>query len=381
MVLLSLILDRNPYLWYKYTMKTTTIKQHKKFAPYTVLMFLICVLSGFYCGCQSEMFNFNIEGASFEIVEKSGELTENEVWDGRIYITNTVVVPEGITLTIRSGTIVGFEPTDTPSELIVHGELYAEGSPDRMIVFGSLGKQRESEQSPIVKTTTSPFATNPSAIGGRAATGTRIPKTVTADPPRAGDWAGIQIETTSPNSRLTYCRIQHATVGIRALTDAIQIESCLFSENNTGVLCESTNPTVTRNEFNRNGIGAKLQGSASPEVEYNEFTANEYGISCEDDSRPRIQYNILRANYQNAITCYSTASPEIVSNNITMNIGWAVYDGGRLRDNFIQGNKQVGPNITELSSGTQSDQFYGVEESFEPRNSPVTEAGVPRENF
>lgn len=327
------------------------------------------------------MFNFNIDGASFEIVEKSGELTENEVWDGRIYITNTVVVPEGITLTIRSGTIVGFEPTDTPSELIVHGELYAEGSPDRMIVFGSLGKQRENEQSPIVKTTTSPLATNPSAIGAQRGTGTRIPKTVTADPPRAGDWAGIQIETTSPNSRLTYCRIQHATVGISARTDAVQIESCLFSENNTGVLCESTNPTVTRNEFNRNGIGTKLQGSASPEVEYNEFTANEYGISCEDDSRPRIQYNILRANYQNAITCYSTASPEIVSNNITMNIGWAVYDGGRLRDNFIQGNKQVGPNITELSSGTQSDQFYGVEESFEPRNSPVTEAGVPRENF
>ena len=327
------------------------------------------------------MFNFNIDGASFEIVEKSGELTENEVWDGRIYITNTVVVPEGITLTIRSGTIVGFEPTDTQSELIVHGELYAEGSPERMIVFGSLGKQRKREQSPIAKTTTPTFATNPSAMGRQGNTGPGIPKTVAADPPRAGDWTGIQIEATSPNSRLTYCRIQHATVGISVQTDAVQIESCLFSENNTGVLCESTNPTITRNEFNRNGIGAKLQGSASPEVEYNEFTANEYGISCEDDSRPRIQYNILRANYQNAITCYSTASPEIVSNNITMNIGWAVYDGGRLRDNFIQGNKQAGPNITELGIGTQSDQFYGVEESFEPRNSPVAEAGVPRENF
>ena len=364
------------------SMKTTTIEQqHQKFMPYTLLIFLICVLSGFYCGCQGDMFNFNIDGASFEIVEKSGELTENEVWDGRIYITNTVVVPEGITLTIRSGTIVGFEPTDTPSELIVHGELYAEGSPERMIVFGSLGKQRKIEQTPVEKTTTPTFATNPSAMGRQRGTGNRIPKTVAADPPRAGDWAGIQIEATSPNSRLTYCRIQHATVGISARTDAVQIESCLFSENNTGVLCESTNPTITRNEFNRNGIGTKLQGSASPEVEYNEFAANEYGISCEDDSRPRIQYNILRANYQNAITCYSTASPEIVSNNITMNIGWAVYDGGRLRDNFIQGNKQIGPNITELSVGTQSDQFYGVEESFEPRNSPVTEAGVPRENF
>lgn len=363
-------------------MKTTTIKQqHQKSAPYTALILLICVLSGFYCGCQSERFNFNIEGASFEIVEKSGELTENEVWDGRIYITNTVVVPEGITLTIRSGTIVGFEPTDTPSELIVHGELYAEGSPDRMIVFGSLGKQREREQKPTAATTASTFATNPSAMGLQGSPGAEIPKTVTADPPKAGDWAGIQIEATSPNSRLTYCRIQHATVGIRTWTDALQIESCLFSENNTGVLCESTNPTITRNEFNRNGIGAKLQGSASPDVEYNEFTANQYGISCEDDSRPRIQYNVLRANYENAIVCYSTASPEIVSNNITMNIGWAVYDGGRLRDNFIQGNKQVGPNITELGIGTQSEQFYGVEESFEPRNSPVAEAGVPRENF
>ena len=363
-------------------MKTTILKQrYQSFTPYTALIFLSCILSGFYCGCQGEIFNFNLDGANFEIIEKSGELTENEVWDGRIYITNTVVVPEGITLTIRAGTIVGFEPIDTPSELIVHGELYAEGSPDRMIVFGSLGKQREPKQEPITETTAPAFATNPSAMGIQGDTATGVQKTVTSDPPRAGDWAGIQIEATSPNSRLTYCRIQHATVGVTARTDAIQIERSYFSENNTGVLCENTNPTITSNEFNRNGIGAKLQGSASSEVEYNEFIANQYGISCEDDSRPRIQYNVLRANYENAIVCYSTASPEIVSNNITMNIGWAVYDGGRLRDNFIQGNKQVGPNITELGIGVQGEQFYGVEEVFEPRNSPVVEAGVPRENF
>ena len=363
-------------------MKITTIKQRlQKITPYHALICLICVLTGFYCGCQGEKFNFNIEGGSLEIIEKSGELTENEVWDGRIYVTGNVVVPEGVTLTIRSGTIVGFEPVDTPSGLIVRGELYAEGSPDRMIVFGSLGKQRQREQAPAVETTNATFGTDPATLGiqGRADTG--IGKTVTADPPKAGDWVGIQIEATSPNSRLTYCRVQHATAGIAARTDAVQIERCLISENNTGVLCENTSPTITSNEFNRNGIGSKFQGSASPDVEYNEFTANNYGITCEDDSRPRIQYNVLRANYENAIVCYSTASPEIVSNNIMMNVGWAVYDGGRLRDNFIQGNKQVGPNITELSIGTQSDQFYGVEEAFEPRNSPVAEAGVPRENF
>ena len=347
---------------------------------YKSLIPLICALAVF-CGCQGETFKIDIGDTGSEIIEKSGELTADEVWDGRIYITDTLIVPEGITLTIRAGTIVGFEPIDTPSQLIVHGELYAEGSPDRMIVFGSLGRLRERQQAPEAETTPTPITTNFATMGIEGPTGTEPQNTVAADPPKAGDWAGIQIEDESPNSRLTYCRIQHATVGITCRTDAVQIERCLLSENKTGVLSESTNPTITSNEFNRNGTGTRFQGSASPDVEYNEFTANNYGIICEDDSRPRIQFNILRANYENAIACYSTSSPEITSNNITMNVGWAVYDGGRLRDNFIQGNKQVGPNITELGTGAQSDQFYGVEEAFEPRNSPVTEAGVPRENF
>ena len=361
-------------------MKIATPTQPQKFSFYNLLIPLICAFTALYCGCQGETFNLDVGGTS-EIIEKSGELTENEVWDGRIYITDTLVVPEGITLTIRSGTIVGFEPIDTPSQLIVRGELYAEGSPERMIVFGSLGRLREDEQVPETETPLAPMTSDFGTMGMEENRSTEVQKTVTSDPPRAGDWAGIQIEAESPNSRLTYCRIQHANTGIVARTDAVQIERCLFSENKTGVLSENTSPTITSNEFNRNGTGTQFRGSASPDLEYNEFTANNYGIICEDDARPRIQYNILRANYENAIICYSTASPEIVSNNITLNVGWAVYDGGRLRDNFIQGNKQVGPNITELGTGTQSDQFYGVDEAYEPRNSPVTEAGVPRENF
>ena len=363
-------------------MKTATLtQQHQKFSCCTLLIPLICAFTALYCGCQGETFNLDVGGTS-EIIEKSGELTENEVWDGRIYITDTLVVPEGITLTIRSGTIVGFEPIDTPSHIIVRGELYAEGSPERMVVFGSLGRmQEDQQQEPEIEADLTPMLSDFGTMGMEENISSDTQVTLTADPPKAGDWGGIQIEAESPNSRLTYCRIQHATAGITARTDAVQIERCLFSENKIGVLSENTSPTITSNEFNRNGTGTQFRGGASPDVEYNEFTANNYGIICEDDARPRIQYNILRANYENAIVCYSTASPEIVSNNITLNIGWAVYDGGRLRDNFIQGNKQIGPNITELGTGTQSDQFYGVDEAYEPRNSPVTEAGVPRENF
>ena len=344
----------------------------------TLKTLFMLALTSCYFGCQGGALNLDSVGGSSEIVERAGELTENEVWDGRIYVTGTVIVPEGITLTIRSGSIIGFEPMETPSQILVQGELYAEGSPDLMIVFGSLGAQ-QTEQQETGTPATSPFG------GGYGFPQTQpVTQSTTmtaAAPPKAGDWRGIRIESQSPNSRLTYCRIQHATAGITISTDAVQVERCLFSMNNIGVLCENANPTITNNEFNRNGTGLQFRGGAAPVVEHNAFAANEYGIICEDDSRPRIVYNEIRANYQHAIVCYSTASPEIVSNNITMNVGWAVYDGGRLRDNYISGNKQVGPNVTELSIGTQSEQFYSVDETLDPRNTPVPEAGVPRENF
>ena len=337
-------------------MKNTLFKI--KFSLFIIVLILT------YQGCA---VNFNTDSTGLGILEKSGELTENEVWEGRIYVTGTVTVPEGVTLTIRSGTIIGFEPIDERSAIIVHGELYAEGAPDRMIVFGSLGKQQETKTP--ASGIENPASVQPGQPGLNAA------------PPKAGDWQGIRIEEQSPNSRFTYCRIQHATNGIVCVTDTVQIERCLFSENNLGVLCENTNPTISANEFNRNGSGAQFRGAAAPRVEYNEFTANRFGLVCEDDSRPRIQQNIIRSNYEYAIICYSTSSPEIVSNNITLNNGWAVYDGGRLRDNYISGNKQVGPNITELSIATQSEQFYGVDEVFDPRDTPVSEAGVPSDRF
>ena len=345
-------------------------------------IFYIIYISILFSVSQGCALNLDMGGSGFGIIEKSGELTENEVWDGRIYITNNVIVPEGITLTIRAGTIVGFEPLDKPNAIIVHGELYAEGAPDRMIVFGSLGKQQ-----PVSNTETDPRIVTSQAVEKDMIqqkidipTDSTTPDMKTS-PPKAGDWEGIVIEAQSPNSRITYSRIQHATRGIACKTDTVQIERCLFSENNIGVLCESSNPTISANEFSRNGSGVQFRGTSTAEVSNNEFTANRYGLVCEDDSRPRINLNIIRSNYEYAIICYSTSSPEIVSNNITLNNRWAVYDGGRLKDNYITGNKQVGANVTELSISTQSDQFYSVDEVLDPRSTPVPEAGLPRDNF
>ena len=308
------------------------------------LHFIILILStSLWIGCQGGAFNIGDVGTSENPLEKSGELIENEVWAGKILIAGDVIVPEGTTLTIRSDSVVGFDPITGVHQLIVRGSLYAEGEPDRQIIFGSLGTETE------------------------------MPKT--------GDWVGIRFEETSLNSRLSYCRIQHADTALSSQSDGLQIESCLLNNNKLAILCDDGSPTITDSEINKNGTAIKCVKSASPEITRNSIQANEFGVVCDDDSRPMIHYNEIASNYQHAVVCYASASPEIVSNNIILNGGWAVYDGGRLRENYIRGNKEIGPEVVDRGTGRESAQFYGVDEVLDPRAAPVPDAGTQREGY
>ena len=76
----------------------------------------------------------------------SGPLAGDEVWSGTITLTGDVTVPEGITLTIQSGTEVVFRALSDDqgggndagrTELIVNGSLLAVGSEGSEIVFTS----------------------------------------------------------------------------------------------------------------------------------------------------------------------------------------------------------------------------------------------------
>ncbi len=308
------------------------------------LHFTILILSvALWTGCQGGAFNIGDFGTSENPLEKSGELTENEVWAGKILIAGDVIVPEGKTLTIRSDSVVGFDPITGVHQLIVRGSLYAEGEPDRQIIFGSLGTETE------------------------------MPKT--------GDWVGIRFEETSLNSRLSYCRIQHADTALSSQSGGLQIESCLLNNNKLAILCDDGSPMISDNEINKNGTAIKCLKSASPEITRNSIQANEFGVICDDDSRPMIHYNEIASNYQHAVVCYASASPEIVSNNIILNGGWAVYDGGRLRENYIRGNKEIGPEVVDRGTGRESGQFYGVDEVLDPRAAPVPDAGTQREGY
>jgi hypothetical protein len=130
----------------------------------------------------------------------------------------------------------------------------------------------------------------------------------------------------------------------------------------------------------KNEIAIKCTGDASPEISRNLIRANNFGIVSEDGATPRITRNIRSDTRQDAIVSYSASSPSLISNNILRNGGWAVYDGGRLTDNFIQGNNKVGPNVIDRSTSRSSEQYYSVDEVEGPRSSQVLDAGPRRNN-
>lgn len=314
-----------------------------RYQEYSWLYLIVLLPTCLWIGCQGGAFNMGEVGTSENPLQKSGELTESEVWAGKVLIAGDVIVPEGKTLTIRSDSVVGFDSETGTHQLIVRGSLYAEGKPDRMIIFGLLGSEKK--------------------------------------PPKTGDWIGIRFEETSLNSRLSYCRIQDADTALSSQSDGVQIESCLLNDNKLAILCDDGSPTISGNEINKNGTAIKCLKNAAPEIARNSIQANEFGIVCDDNSRPTIHYNEISSNYQDGIRSYASALPEIVSNNIVLNRGWAVYDGGRLRENYIRGNKEIGPEVVDPGTGRESGQFYGVDEVLDPRAAPVPDAGVQRDGY
>ena len=297
---------------------------------YSILIFISLTMLGCEAGTMS-----NINGSVSGPVEKSGALAANEVWKGNIIVKDDIAVPEGVTLTIQQGAVIGFDTTSgKPLKLEVFGSLYAEGNMQSRIIFAPAKR-----------------------------------------PSKPGDWFGIVFQKSSLNSRLNFCIFQyHEQIICR--TDSLRMTNCLITNGGKmGIECDSASPIIENNEISKHETGIKCINASNPEISHNLVRVNKVGIVCESRSAPKINLNIISDNLQHGIICYSTASPAINSNNIIRNGSWAIYEGGRLTDNFIAGNKKKPPNAVDIGTGRSGDQFYSVDEENAPRAIPVEEAG------
>jgi len=198
-------------------------------------------------------------------------LPENSdiIWSNKIILKGSIELPQSSTLSIAPGTIVKVQQG---IELIVLGELTAEGTEERPIKF-------------------------------------------TADDPNAGNqyWSGITLLNGSSSS-FKYCEIENAEYAI--LYEDIEsedhtFENCLIKDNYTGIGVYSSSPVIKENIIRDNTIGIACFNDSSPiltdlgpvnEPFRNGIINNILGI-CIDYSLPYLKngyndiYSTSRDNY------------------------------------------------------------------------------------
>ncbi|MEW6104367.1 MAG: right-handed parallel beta-helix repeat-containing protein [bacterium] len=248
----------------------------------------------------------------------SGTITSNTTWalaNSPYVATDTVIVVEGVILTVEPGVTVRFA---TNTSLICYGTLRAVGNPDGTITF------------------TSDQATH-----------------------TAGYWNGIVFSgTNSSNSILTHCTIMYAGrsgVGISFYNTSPRLSNCIISEigrlgHNYGIICSNSSPILTNNVISEIKV-------------YEWYTA--YGIYIINSSFPILIGNKvsgIRGDYLNSRSRFGI----YISNSVVTITGGTVTDinGGYARAVYGIYVYQSTVNITQNNfvyiNGIHKSPAYGI---------------------
>jgi hypothetical protein len=129
-------------------------------------MLACCLPAGFRCVCALLVLTVAMAGgcgwrrsgrvspsSSLQVVQ--GTMARDEIWEGRVEITDDFLIPAGRTLRIRAGTTVLVQRADTSrtepeflsnsTEFLVRGRLIVEGDPARPVVFEPLPPKEAGE--------------------------------------------------------------------------------------------------------------------------------------------------------------------------------------------------------------------------------------------
>ena len=156
------------------------------------------------------IFLFLARTSPSAVGERGGLLTQDETWSGEVRVVETVIVPEGVTLTIAPGTMVKFRHYRGYKEpkvgLVVEGgTVKALGTAERQIWFTS-----------------------------------------DAEDPINGDWGGISI-SGSRSSEFDYVIVEYGEIGIEQFHSQANVSNSILRWNNSEGLYAETSRAVFRN--------------------------------------------------------------------------------------------------------------------------------------
>jgi parallel beta-helix repeat protein len=170
-------------------------------------------------------------------------LTTDTVWKGEVSVTEDVLVPQGVTLTILPGTTVTISPSDSTktepeylsplTEITVRGTLKAEGTREAPVLFQSVKGARNE------------------------------------------GWSGILIDDGTVS--LHSCSIQGAETGVHVLKGVLSAKHSVIRRNRYGIVVQAS-ATDVRFESSRvadNEYGIVLPGGARITERDNLFRGNK----------------------------------------------------------------------------------------------------------
>lgn len=163
-----------------------------------------------------------------------GPIIENQEWSGSVYISGTVTLTAGKSITVDSGSTIEFAPGAT---LLSHGEIHAHGSANDSIRI-----------------------TSATSITGY---GIRLSK---LDTP-----GGV-------SSSFAYCSIRGLAIGIEAMNVELEIQNSLIEYCSQGINLLKTTAHIENNLIQYNTVGLYIDG-CSPVVVNNDIYHCGSGIS------------------------------------------------------------------------------------------------------
>ena len=240
-----------------------------------------------------------------------GKITSDTVWKGVIEVQEKIIVPDGISLTIKPGTVIRFKKTgnsrsnigDNRIYIQKTGKLIANGQPDNNIIFTSAEKD-----------------------------------------PKKSNWQGIEFHSEVNGNKIKYCRIEYANEAIVCILSSPEINNNIITKNNKGIcLWQNSNPDITNNLIVKNNIGILSSSGSKPVISYNKINNIEnIGILCEKGAEPLITDNEIFDCFYGIKNVWGGSAK--IKQNILMSNKYGIYyqlveTSGMVEGNTIEENE------------------------------------------
>jgi hypothetical protein len=215
------------------------------------------------------------QGVSYAVT-----LTKDTIWDGEIKVTEDILVPKGITLTIKQGTrvrVASAESTKTDPEYL---------SPLTEITIRGLFKVEGTEESPVV---------------------------FSGEEDKAGSWAGVIID--QGRAAMRFVRIRNAETAIHVLNGSLTMHKGVLRDSRYGLVVQG--------------------GQADASLTETQVASNDYGLLVLQGASVTTKSSSIKGNRKKDSF---TAQVKEYDPGINLDVSKFVPVGRRYKDEVLRGD-------------------------------------------